>query len=197
MNSTINCELKDNLYYNVNKHSGRWAFSIKPMKIKGTKTISELKEWDEDVKTLVINVTDNCNLDCVYCSRQCTRKSSKNMDEELLRKILKKAADYSSKRKILLTIQFHGGEPLIVFDKIIKSIDALTMKEKSFLKFRIQSNGVLINDEIIKKCQERNIEIGISLDGRDIENDLMRKDALGNGTFSKIIKSLRGKFLIY
>ncbi|MFH1787166.1 MAG: radical SAM protein [archaeon] len=190
MISTINCKLKDNLYFNVNKNSGRWSFSKEPKSISENRTISELNEWDNDIKTLVIDVTDDCNLNCVYCSRQCARNNSKNIDKELLKKVLKKAADYSSKKNILMTIQFHGGEPLIMFEKIILAVDNLTKKERSFLKLRIQSNGILINEEIIKKCQERNIEMGISLDGRDIENDITRKDNHGEGTFKEVMKSL-------
>lgn len=190
MISTITYKLRNNLYYNINKNNGRWFFSKKPREVDNDKTISELNEWDESIKTLVINVTDNCNLNCVYCSRQCARSTPNNMGGELLKKILKKAADYASKKGILMTIQFHGGEPLMVFKRIIKAIDNLTKRERSFLKLRIQSNGILINEDIMKKCHKRNIEIGISLDGRDIENDLTRKDIRGGGTFDKVMKSL-------
>lgn len=190
MNSTIISKLRDNLYFNVNKKNGRWSFSNSPKKIFENKTISELGEWDEEIKTLVLNITDKCNLNCVYCSRQCARNSPDKMSGNLLKKILKKAAYYAFQKKIILTVQFHGGEPLIEFKKIIDAVDNLTKDEKENLKFRIQTNGTLLTEEIILECVKRKIEVGISLDGRDIENDFTRKDIHGESTFKKVIESL-------
>ncbi|MBM3234187.1 radical SAM protein [Candidatus Pacearchaeota archaeon] len=188
--SNLSIQLKQNLFFNVNKNSGRWNFSIRPREISENRTISQLDEWDDLIKTLVVNVTDKCNLNCVYCSRQFARNRPRSMNEELIRKLLKKAADYAFKKKIKITVQFHGGEPMLEFQKIIKSIDFLSENEKSNLRLRIQTNGTLLNKKIMEECKKRDIEIGISLDGRQIENDITRKDAQKKGTFKTVIRAL-------
>jgi len=190
-NNTISSVIKQGLYFNVNRKNGRWVFSKKPIKISEDKTTDELKEWDDLIKTLIINVTDQCNLNCVYCSRQCARQKPGNIKKELIEKILRKTIKYAKDNNIKLTIQFHGGEPLIEFNKIIESIDNIPKKDLKNLKLRIQTNGTLLTENIVKECKKRDIEIGISLDGRKIENDLMRKDAKSYGTFEKVKKSLK------
>jgi len=187
----LNYKLEDHLYFNVNKKNGRWCYSTEPMDVEGNETISQLDEWDNLIKTIVVNITDSCNINCVYCSRQCARKKPGNMDLTLTKKLLKKSSQYAIKNNSLMTIQFHGGEPLLEFNKILESVDSLTPEEKNHLKLRIQTNGTLITEKIVKNCQERNIEIGISLDGRKIENDLTRKDAKNLGTFDKIKEALK------
>jgi len=59
------------------------------------------------------------------------------------------------------------------------------------LKLRIQTNGTLLNEEIIKECTKRKIQVGISLDGLQIENDSTRKNSCGGGTFKDIVKALK------
>jgi len=190
-NNTISSKIKQGLYFNVNKNSGRWAFSDYPKEIKVNQKIAKLNEWDNSIKTLIVNVTDQCNLNCVYCSRQCARQKPGAMEIELVKNILKKAIKYAKDNNIKMTVQFHGGEPLMEFNKIIWAIDNFSKEDLKNLKLRIQTNGTLLTEQIVKECKKRNIEIGISLDGRKIENDLMRRDVKNNGTFDKIKKSLK------
>lgn len=189
--NTLHIKLDKNLFFNVNKKSGRWSFSNRPKEIKLNQSISELNEWDEKIKTLVINLTDKCNLDCVYCSRQFARKNPASMNQELIKKILKNAVDYSSKHKIKMTVQFHGGEPLLEFNKIIHAVDSILNRESKNLKLRIQTNGTLLTEDIMRECARRKIQVGISLDGLQIENDLTRRNSCGGGTFEEIIKALK------
>lgn len=182
----------DSYFFNINRKNGRWNFSTKcDENLKEIAAITQLGEWDNILRTLVVNVTDKCNLDCLYCSRQSSRKNPKAMSISLLQAVLKKAANYAEKEKIKLIIQFHGGEPLLEFKKIIKAIDRLSKNKRENLTFRIQTNATLLNPLIIKECKKRKIEIGISLDGREIENDFTRKNTEGRGTFKDIIKNLR------
>ncbi len=187
--NTLYIELDKNLFFNVNKNNGRWSFSNIVKDITLNESISDL-EWDNKIKTLVVNLTDKCNLNCVYCSRQFARKKPSSMSLDLVKDILKKAGDYAEKNKIRMTIQFHGGEPLLEFKKIIFAVDSISKDKLKNLKLRIQTNGVLLNEEIMKECVKRNIEVGISLDGRQIENDLTRKNTCGGGTFEDITRAL-------
>lgn len=182
--------LNSQIFFNIDESSGRWIFTKNPNKYP-EKYEGDFDEWDNLIKMLVINITDACNLDCIYCSRQCARKNAGKMSMSLIKNVLKKAADYSRLNHIKMTLQFHGGEPLTEFNKILDSIDSLSQEEQGRLKIRIQTNGTLITEEIVRECSKRNIEIGISLDGTKIENDLARKDISNEGTFDKIINALK------
>jgi len=186
----ISYKLKPEVYFNVDEESGRWIFTNNPHK-SPKKEEENFDEWDNLIKMLVVNVTDICNLDCIYCSRQCSRKTPNRMDLQLIKTLLKKASAYAKLNNIRITIQFHGGEPLTEFNKILKSIDNLSKEEQAMLKIRIQTNGTLITEKIVKECSKRNIEIGISLDGMKMENNLTRKSKEGKGTFNQIIHSLK------
>ncbi|MFA5174578.1 MAG: radical SAM protein [Candidatus Pacearchaeota archaeon] len=186
----ISYKLTPDLYFNVNENSGRWNFSDKYEEISENCSLEKLNEFDNIIKTLIINITDKCNLNCVYCSRQLARKNPGSMSLDLIKDILKKASDYAQKNKIQLMVQFHGGEPLLEFNKIIEAIDNLTINEKANLKFRIQTNGTLLDKRIMEECKKRKIEIGVSLDGRKVENDYTRKDGLNKSTFEKVENAL-------
>ncbi len=187
---TISLKLKSGVYFNADSLNGHWSFSNKPVQITLSKSITELNQWDNKIKTLVINVTDKCNLNCVYCTRQFARNNGRNMGESIIYKVLLKASEYAKNNCIKLTVQFHGGEPLIEFNQIISAIDKIEKKKLSYLNLRIQSNGTLLTEKILEECKKRKIDIGISLDGRQIENDLTRKDVSGLGTFDRIKNSL-------
>jgi uncharacterized protein len=191
-NDVITCKLKQDIYFNVNRNSGRWSFSSSPsQEISENRSLSELGEWEDNVKMFVINITDNCNLNCVYCSRQCARKAAHIMPLEKLKKVLHEIENYALEKNVRVTVQFHGGEPLTEFAKIIECIDDLSDGGRKLIHFRIQTNGLLINEKIMEECAKRDIEVGISLDGRKIENDLSRKTVDDRGSFEGILNSLK------
>jgi putative peptide-modifying radical SAM enzyme len=77
---------------------------------------------------------------------------------------------------------FYGGEPLLQWKKIIEIIDSL---EDTKVKFRMQTNGILLDVlpiDYLKKIDK----ILISLDGDKIRTDQNR----GNGTYEKVMQNI-------
>jgi uncharacterized protein len=81
-------------------------------------------------------------------------------------------------------VELAGGEPLLKFD-LIKEIVKWAGKNMPRLSFAVQTNALLLTDEIIKFLSENRIGVGISLDGMPRINDAVR------GGTSRILSALK------
>ena len=127
-------------------------------------------------------VTNFCNLNCSYCYEKETY-----LKEELLTPtidFIKKIEDDNA-----LTINFHGGEPLLNFE-VIKKIVAQSKLENIFANFSLTTNLLLMNNEIADYVSSNHIYLSISLDGTEHVNDINRIDKNNRGTYKKVIKKL-------
>ncbi len=136
--------------------------------------------------TIVINITEACNLRCKYCSRYKGHyDNEKTISQELLCDILQKASLYAASIGERVVIQFHGGEPLIHFPLIKKAILS-NLGANDLLDFRIQTNATLLTNDILAFCKEHEIHLGISVDGPPSINAITRQFQDGTG-IDKII----------
>ena len=137
------------------------------------------------------NATDRCNLNCSYCYIPASlRKSGTHMSGQKLSKalgILKSYFKSTLPAGIKPKIIFHGAEPLLNKKSIFAAID----KFKSHFDFGIQTNGTLLDDEVIEFLTKRGISIGLSLDGH-IHSiaDKLRRDWNGKGVSRKVIQAI-------
>ncbi|MGB3238280.1 MAG: radical SAM protein, partial [Geitlerinemataceae cyanobacterium] len=90
-----------------------------------------------------------------------------------------------------IIVVFHGGEPLLL--GATKLREFFTILSSSFqdveadVKFGLQTNGTLVDDEIVKVLQEFDVRAGVSIDGPQEWNDRVRVDVKGNGSFSQVM----------
>ena len=112
--------------------------------------------------------------------------------------ILSKAVDFfieksrGNREENTPTITFYGGEPILRFDLIQKTVEMT--KAKGFFEkynFSFTTNGTLLNEESIKYLVTNNISILISIDGPPKIHDRYRVFGNGRGTFNMIIKNLK------
>lgn len=138
------------------------------------------------LSTIVINVTEACNLRCKYCSRYKGHYDIKQtITLDLLKDILYKASLYANEIGEKVVVQFHGGEPLTQFGLIRKAIEE-NQESNSNLDFRIQTNATLLNEEILLFCKEYDIHLGLSIDGPPELNAVTRKFKNGRNINSSI-----------
>ena len=124
-----------------------------------------------------LELTYRCNLNCPYCYVGCERNKQELTTDEW-KKVIDQLPFYSVATLV-------GGEPLIRKDFI--DILAYTSK-KIFNKVHVVSNGILINDEIIKAfIKYKLLLLSISLDGYAKTHDINRGK---EGIFDKIISNL-------
>ncbi len=163
--------------------------TIEVNKIKET-NLDKLAEHREylykhpKLTNLFIEVTLNCNANCQHCGSRC---SNKVQEEELDAKYIKKALDSIANKydasKILLNIT--GGEPLIRKDLF----DIMDYAVKLGFKWGMTSNGILINDKILKQLEETKMNtVSISLDGLKETHESFRNVP---GSFDIIIRNIK------
>jgi uncharacterized protein len=147
-------------------------------------------------KLVILNLTYQCNLSCSYCYTSSNPYLKDHMDEELALKIISEVYYlprnlYNNTSNRRLRIAFHGGEPLLKFSMIKKIIEKLRkMDFFNNLSFTVQTNGTLINSEMVKFFKENEIHVGISLDGPAELNNRTRFNGKKRGSFDKAYKAL-------
>lgn len=144
--------------------------------------------------TIIFRTTNECNLRCKYCydannhddciSKRIATEEFFNNEEDIISDA--KKIFYNSKRAKFI---FHGGEPLLVDSSLLLDFCKRLRKDIP-IKYSIQTNGTLINDEVIKLFREENFSVGISLDGANEEQNNARIFKNGKGSFSTVIEKI-------
>lgn len=125
------------------------------------KFVKEIKFVEDFAKinaTLRFCVTEKCNLHCTYCHREGMDQFYNNpLTKEDYEFIAKTFFDLGFKK-----VKFTGGEPLLKED-ICKIVNVF--KKSGFLDVSLVTNGVLLNELILKELKEAGLDrITISLD---------------------------------
>lgn len=121
------------------------------------------------VASLILALTDRCNLECVYCYR-CACDSGEDMSAEVLEKAIS-LVDHSGPALIQVT----GGEPTLVPD-MVELVGRLAGRMKRRPQLAIQTNGTLLNLELAEVLKEYGFQVGVSMDGPpDIQDSLRGK----------------------
>lgn len=130
------------------------------------------------------DITGNCNLKCMHCSVGQTYNLGSSKYKDLDTDSMLKIADELVKGGVS-HIQILGGEPFIRKDILL----ILKRLSDGNVKILINTNGHLLNDEIIKALTKLNIDfINFSFDGPTEEtNDLIR----GKDSFNKTLANLK------
>lgn len=150
---------------------------------------------DYPIKALCLHISHDCNLRCKYCFAEGGDfgHGRKNMPFEVAKKAIDFVINRSGTRHNL-EIDFFGGEPLINFDVVKKTVAYARSLEKQYNKnfrFTITTNGILLNDEISDYINREMSNVVLSLDGRKSVNDQVRYDVAGNGSYDRIVPKFK------
>lgn len=149
------------------------------------------KMIDSPIKAMCLHVAHDCNLRCKYCfaSTGDFGHGRKLMTEETAKQAIDFLLTHSGTRRNL-ELDFFGGEPLMNFDVIKKTVDYARKRESEFgknFRFTVTTNGILLDDEKIKYINREMDNVVLSLDGRKEINDMMRPCSNGKGSFDVIV----------
>ena len=149
----------------------------------------------EHIKALCLHICHDCNLRCKYCFAGTGdyKGHREFMSEEVALKAVDFLIENSGNRKIL-EMDFFGGEPLLNFDVVKRTVEYANEKAsalgKKFL-FTMTTNGVLLRGEIADWLNENMENVVLSLDGRQEIHDDVRKTVNGKGSFDVIIQNFK------
>ena len=139
------------------------------------------------VKSMCLHIAHDCNLRCRYCFASTGDFHGDRLLMPL--EVAKKAIDFlmenSGSRKHL-EVDFFGGEPVMNFEVVRKTVEYGREQEKKYgkvIRFTITTNGVLLNDEIMDFLNKEMSNVVLSIDGRKEIHNNMRKTVNGKPSF--------------
>ena len=143
------------------------------------------------VKSMCLNISHDCNLACEYCFASKGGFGGERclMSEE----VAKKAIDFLIEKSVgrrNLEVDFFGGEPLMNFDVVKKTVEYARAKEQEYgknFRFTITTNGLLLDDDKIDFINREMHNCVLSIDGRKEVNDRMRPNWGGKGCHDLIL----------
>ena len=154
---------------------------------------------DFPLQTLVMNLTNQCNLSCQYCyefgeDKVATPEGKpKFMDFETARA----SVDYlftSSAGRRAIHITFFGGETLMNFPLLKQVVDyasAQAAERGRYIDFSLTTNATLLTPAIIDYLSEKRIGVTVSIDGSKESHDKFRVFANGRGSYDIIEPRVR------
>lgn len=135
-----------------------------------------------------LHITNNCNLNCRYCY---INKNNIDMDFDIAKDTIDKLVISCREKKFnKIVLSFSGGEPLLKIDLINKIINYCNNIESISFSYRILTNGILIDDRVIKLVKENDIDIRISLDGVKKYNDKNRYYYDKRGSYNDVVDGI-------
>jgi uncharacterized protein len=168
----------------------------RPAALKFAESQASIKHnLSTQLSRLVLNITEQCNMRCKYCSYSGKYPYERvHQNQHMTLETAKKAVDFyllHSCQDPGQIIGFYGGEPLLNFN-VIRGIVYYTadISKKKNVYFKIETNGTLLNQNIIDFFIENNFIISISLDGPREIHDQNRILKNGRGSFDTVIRKL-------
>ena len=164
-----------------------------------------------NLKNLVFEVTEKCNLCCKYCglSERLYEKYDTREWRDLPFEKARLMIDYLVElwkdnfvkdTNMPFIVGFYGGEPLLnisLIKQIIEYIEGSNIVGRK-IYYSMTTNGMLLN-RYMDFLKEKNFNLAISLDG-DVTSQSYRVDFSGNNSYERVfqnIKSLQEKYPDY
>ncbi|MBL8724342.1 MAG: quinohemoprotein amine dehydrogenase maturation protein [Planctomycetes bacterium] len=155
------------------------------------------------ISTLVLNVTNKCNLSCTYCyeygaDRLTAGSGSQGsgkarMDEHTARQSIDFLLRNSGDRP-QVSVTFFGGETLLNFPAIRAATEyavAAAAQHRKRMHFALTTNATLLTDEVIDFLTLHRFGITVSIDGVPEDHDRHRVFRSGEGSFATIAPRIR------
>ena len=147
------------------------------------------------VKTIVLHVTEACNLNCSYCYFHGGEKTAAG--KVMTSAVARRAVDFLMKASGPLDrveLVFFGGEPLLnqklIAETVAYAKAAAATKQKT-VDFALTTNATLLSESTTAFLLENRIGVTVSIDGLPDVHDRYRRFPDGSPSFAVIEPGLR------
>ena len=153
------------------------------------------------LNTLVLNVTNKCNLACTYCYEYGEDKivdtqygsQPKFMSEETARDSVELLLAESQGSQ-LANVTFFGGETLRNFPVLQRTVAYARRRAAEVgkrVEFSLTTNATLLSTEIIDWLADNHIGVTVSIDGPKPVQDGLRVFHNGRGTYDVVLPKIK------
>jgi uncharacterized protein len=148
--------------------------------------LSYLNSFSGNGMGVIIVPTMACNFACPYCYEKDL--PTEIMSDEVQDKIIK---FIKSKNVKEISLCWHGGEPLIAFNRMIKILDKLREEDIILSSHDLVTNGYLLDREKCNILRNYNLNsIQITIDGLPDEHNKSRIHKTGVPTYEIIVNNI-------
>ncbi|MET0623750.1 MAG: cyclophane-forming radical SAM/SPASM peptide maturase YhhB [Pyrinomonadaceae bacterium] len=150
-----------------------------------------------ELDTVLIKVASRCNINCSYCYVYNMGDAGwadmpNQISRETTRAVARALKELSRLQDRPFAVVLHGGEPLLLGpEKLRYVLSMLRGVLPGECAISLQTNGILIGDEILDVCSETHTTISVSLDGPRHVHDRFRVGHTGWGTYDKVLAGLK------
>jgi sulfatase maturation enzyme AslB (radical SAM superfamily) len=126
-------------------------------------------------------MTEACNFACSYCYQ---KRGQWEIESSLIEKAVEFLLPLLRKEGY---VNFYGGEPLLAFEKIRRTVDLIRIKNRVRKKitYSLSTNGSLLDDKVLRFLDDNRFRVLVSFDG--LAQDVSRK----KGSFAALVPIIR------
>jgi uncharacterized protein len=154
---------------------------------------------DFPLQRMVLNVTNQCNLNCGYCYEYSEDKIAVNKDKPkyMSDPVAQAAIDMlfrESAGRPKLHVTFFGGESLLNFPLMQSAVayaDAKAAEEGRIVDYSLTTNATLLTEEIVDFLALHRFGVTVSIDGDRELHDRMRVFHSGKGSYDIIAPKIK------
>lgn len=139
------------------------------------------------ITSAFLSITDECNLKCPYCF---VKKKPNYIEPQTAKDAVDFLAHNAIESNMIGHINFFGGEPMLLWDKIICPLVLYAEEKYGNLKFSITTNGTMLNKKKIDFMREHNFGFMLSMDGGEYTQNINRPYKNGRGSFTAVQKNI-------
>jgi len=155
----------------------------------------QFKAGNVPLSTLVLEVAQDCNLQCTYCYADGGTYGAAPclLDPQSARAAVRYLLDHSGDREHV-TLIFFGGEPLLNMPAIKAAVDEAACyagRAGTQVHFSVTTNGTMLDPAIVAFLHTHRIAVAVSLDGPCDIHDCNRPDKNGHGSYAGIVSRLK------
>lgn len=148
------------------------------------------------IDTVLLKVASRCNLDCAYCyvyhmGDDGWRAQPARMPDAVQQAAVRQLANVYAHQGRPFSVVLHGGEPLLLGARRLRGLcGRLRSALPAPCGIHLQTNGVLLTDEVVDVCVRFGVGVSISIDGPRSVHDRFRVDHEGGGSFDLVRRGI-------
>jgi uncharacterized protein len=149
-----------------------------------------------EIDTVLVKVASRCNINCTYCYVYNMGDSGwaempNHISDETTQCVARALAELTRIQTRPFAVVLHGGEPLLLGPrKLDRVLSGLRNAAPSECSFGLQTNAILISEDILDVCSRNRTTVSVSIDGPRHVHDRARVGHDNRGTYDKVLAGI-------